>query len=389
MKKEDKLNMFWSPNSILSGVNAIKEVGVEARRLKGKKVLIVTDKGVSKAGLVEKVKELLKKEKLEVEIFNKVEPEPHIATVDLCTKIIKENKYDLVIGLGGGSSIDVAKGASAAAQNKMSIREYLGMDKIPEPGLPKILIPTTAGTGSEVSRAIVLIDEKTGAKTAAYSSYLLADIAIVDPLMTLTMPPKVTIDTGMDALVHAIEAYLSVNAHLHTDILALKAINLIGDNLRKVFANPKNIEARYNMCMGSLFAGMSFTGAGLGGVHALAYPLDSEYHFTHGRSNAVMLPYVMEFNEISSLPKFAIIAKEMGEKLEGLPLREAADKAIISIRKLLKDLAIPERLQDYGVPKEALPNLAKSGFTSGARLLPNNPRIIDLEGAMEIYKKAW
>lgn len=385
----NKTSMFWSPRIILSGVGAIENIGVEVRRLKGRKVLIVTDEGISKAGLVKKTQEILKSEELEMGVFDKVESEPHIRTVELCTSVIKGGSYDLVVGLGGGSSMDVAKTASVAVTNEASLRSYLGMDRIPKPGLPKILVPTTAGTGSEVSRAVILIDEKNGVKVAVYSPYLLADTAIIDPSMTLTMPPDVTVDTGMDALVHAVEAYLSLNANLHTDALALQAIKLIADNLAEVFANGKNIEARYNMSMASLMAGMAFTGAGLGAVHALAYPLATECHFTHGRSNAVMLPYVMEFNKISNFSKFAAMAEAMGEKTQNLCLRGAAGKAIVSVKELMENLGILGKLRDYGIPKEALPKLAEAGFVSGKRLLPNNPRAMHLEDAKEIYERAY
>lgn len=385
----NKTNVFWSPRVILSGPGAVKRIGVEARGLGADKVLIVTDKGVSGAGLLKKVRESLEKEGLQMEVFDEVEPEPGIRTVELCTRIIEEKNYDLIVGLGGGSSMDVAKAASVAVKIGGSIRDYLGMDKIPKPGLSKLLIPTTAGTGSEASRAVVLVDETDGTKKVAYSTYLLPDIAVVDPLMTVTMPPKVTVDTGMDALVHAIEAYTSVNANLHTDLLALKAIELIGGNLRKTFANGKNIETRYNMAMASLFAGMSFTGAGLGAVHALAYPLSTEYNLTHGRSNAVILPHVMDFNKISNLSKFRDIARAMGEQIRELSLREAAEKSVIAVKKLIRDLEMQERLRDYGVPEKALSELAESGFKSGIRLLPNNPRSISLEESKEIYKRAW
>ena len=303
--REIKIHPFLSPNRILFGIDAVKGLAPEVKQLGGEKVLIVTDPGLVEAGLVEAIKAPLDSDGIAFSLYDQVEPEPPARIVDQCAQYLKDEKCDLIIGVGGGSSLDVAKGASIMATNEGSILNYSGVDMVQKRGRPKILIPTTAGTGSEVTRVLVLTDEASNIKMAIYSNYVLSDVAIVDPMMTLSMPPKVTADTGIDALVHAIETYVSASATPFSDILAIEAIRLIAENLTKTFAKGENVEARYHMSLAATISGLAFGSGGLGAVHALSNPLGIEYHFPHGRINAIMLPHVMTFNIIGNPTKFA------------------------------------------------------------------------------------
>jgi alcohol dehydrogenase class IV len=386
--REVKTHAFLSPNRILFGIDAVKGVAAEAKQLGGKKVLIVTDPGLVEAGRVEAIKALLDSDGIAFSLYDQVEPEPSARIVDQCTQYLKDEKCDLIIGVGGGSSLDVAKGASIMATNEGNVLDYSGIDMVPKRGLPKILIPTTAGTGSEVTRIFVITDEASNLKKAVYSSYVLSDVAIVDPMMTVSMPPRVTADTGIDALVHAVETYVSVHATPFSDILAIEAITLIAENLTKAFAKGENVEARYHMSLAATIAGLAFGSGGLGAVHALSNPLGIEYHLPHGRTNAIMLPHIMTFNLMGNPTKFAWIAEAMGEEVGGLSPMEAAALAVEAVKELLSQIKIPIRLRDYDIPEKDIPKLVEGGMKV-ARLFVPNPRNLTQEDVEEIYRMAW
>ena len=381
-----KLNTFLSPGKIILGNGAASQAGEEVKKLGAGRALIVTDKGVLKAGLVAGVEESLKAQKIEFSIFDKVEAEPPARIMDECAQVVQEG-YDIIIGIGGGSSMDVAKGASIVATNKGKILDYAGTDKVPGKGVPKILLPTTAGTGSEATRTLVATDETANLKRAIHSDFALADIAIVDPLLTKSMPPVVTADTGMDALVHAIEAYVSFNATPFSDILAIEAIHLIAENLLAAYAKAENMEARFNMAFAATLGGAAFASGGLGAVHAVSNPLGIEYHLSHGRSNAVMLPYVVDYNKTGNLTKYAHIARVMGENTEGLPAYQAAEKLATSLLRLLEALGIPSKISAYGVSKKDIPKLAAGAMKSSHLFVPN-PRNLTEEDLKNIYTNA-
>ncbi len=385
---DQKIHSIISPNRILFGIGASREIGKEAKVLGGTKALIVTDPGVVKSGLVSSLRMNVEEAGLKVFLFDRVEPEPSASLVDESVQLAKENGVDVVIGIGGGSSLDIAKGASLLASNPGNVLDYCGLDLIPKKGLPKILVPTTAGTASEVTRVFVLTDKKDNMKKVVFSNYAIADLALVDPMLTIPMPSKVTADTGMDALVHAIETYVSVNATPFSDPLASKAIELIAKYLPMAFAKGENIEARYYMSLGSLLAGMAFASGGLGAVHALAYPLGTEYHLPHGRSNAIMLPHVMEFNSIGNRSRYAAIAEMMGKREGTIDLRAGVAKAVEAVTQLLDDVQIPYHLKDYGIPREAIPRLVEGGMRQ-ARLFVPNPRDLREKDVEAIYTKAW
>lgn len=385
---EIKTHVFLSPNRILFGIDAVKGLAAEVKQLGGSKVLVVTDPGVVGAGLVEAIKDPLDSEGISFSVYDKVEPEPAARVVEQCTQYLRDENCDLIIGVGGGSSLDVAKGASIMGTNEGRVLDFAGMDLVPKRGVPKILVPTTAGTGSEVTRVFVMTDEESDLKKAVYSIYALADVAIVDPMMTLSMPPKVTADTGIDALVHAIETYVAMTATPFSDIFAIEAIALIAENVTKAFAKGENLEARYNMSLAATIAGLAFGSGGLGAVHALSNPLGILYHLPHGRTNAIMLPHIMAFNLIGNPAKFAQIAEAMGEEVEGLSDMEAATLAVDAVKELLDQLKIPIQLRDYDIPQKDIPRLVE-GAMKVSRLFVFNPRDLTQEDVEEIYRMAW
>ncbi|MDI6707221.1 MAG: iron-containing alcohol dehydrogenase [Bacillota bacterium] len=379
---------FAVPNSIEIGTGIVEQLNEKVRKLGGKKVFIITDEGVLKAGLLERVKKPLAEGGIEFGCYTKVIPEPPVEQIQEIVNEVKDGGYDLLVGLGGGSSLDVTKVVSVIVTNGGAIGDYIGTDMVKKPGIAKILIPTTSGTGSEATNIAILTDVKEELKKGVVSPYLFADIALVDPSLTFTVPPKITANTGMDALIHAIEAFIAKKSNAFTDCIALEAIKLISDNLRTAVTDGENVEARYNMSLGSLMAGIAFGNAGVGAVHALAYPLGGQFHIAHGMANTLMLRYVMEYNVVSRMAKFKEIATAMGENVEGLSPREAAQKAIDAMIGLAEDIGVPTKLRQVDIPKEAIPKLAEAGIKV-TRLLSNNPRKLTLEDIETIYSNAW
>lgn len=379
---------FSTPSTIIFGVDTVKQLGEHVKRFHGKKAYIITDAGIAKAGLLDKVKDILKKDGIEVGYYDQVIPEPPIDTVDSIAQIVKSEGYEVLIGLGGGSSMDVTKVVSILVTNGGSAYDYVGVDKVTKPGLPTIMLPTTAGTGSEATPIAIFSFPKEEVKKGIVSPYLYASVAIVDPTFTYNLPPSITANTGMDALIHAIESYIARRTNKFTEGLSLMAMELIAKNLRTAVTDGTNVEARYNMSLGSLIAGISFANAGVGAVHAMAYPLGGQFHIPHGMANTLMLRYVMEYNIVSRMEKFAKIAEAMGEKVDGLSVREAAFKAIDAMVNLAKDIGVPTRLRDVNIPKEAIPKMAAAGINE-TRLLSNNPRVLTQKDLENIYYNAW
>jgi alcohol dehydrogenase class IV len=383
-----KAHIFYSPNKIVFGPETAKSLGNEVLQLGGKRVFIVIDPGVVKADLLQPIKASLESVKIPYVVYDRVEPEPPIRCVKEATDQFLLERCDVIIGLGGGSSLDVAKGVSVLATNGGNLLDLVGIDLVKKRGAPKILIPTTSGTGSEVTRVLVVTDENDNTKKVVNSIYAIADVALVDPLLTLSMPPKVTADTGTDALVHAIETYVSVNATPFSDMLAEKAIQWIGKYLPIAWAKGSNLEARYFMSLAATLAGMAFGSGGLGAAHALAYPIGTEYHLPHGRSNAIMLPHIMKYNLSGNPEKYANIAALMGKRIEGLSAREGAPLAIEAIHELLEILQIPYCLRDYGISKKDFPKFLE-GAMKFARLFVPNPRDLKEEDVLSIYEGAY
>ncbi len=306
---DHKVISLRSPHLILAGLGAFERLGPEAKGIGATRALVVTDKGVIDSGIGKKTKEILGKEGIGVEFFDRVIPDPDVACFEACLETARKQKFDLIIGIGGGSSMDIASITSVMLTNPGTVYDYFGVNLVKNPGVPCILIPTTAGTGAEVTPNAILTDTKEKLKKAVVSPYILPRVAIIDPLLTVSMPPSVTSSSGIDALTHAVESYTSNNANILTDLFAKEAMILIGRSLRTAVANGNNLEARYDMSIGSLYAGISLANAGVTAVHALAYPLGGTFNVAHGIANGLLLPYVMEFNVLGNIPKFAQIAQ--------------------------------------------------------------------------------
>lgn len=384
----ERVTLFRTTKRILFGLGAVEKTGPEAKLLKAKKILIVTDKGVIQVGLLGSVEKSLQSVGLPFVIFDGVEPDPRIEVVEKSVEKAKKEGIDLIIGFGGGSSLDIAKVTSIMITNTGKIDSFLGIDLVPNPGVPVILIPTTAGTGSEVTPIAILSDTKEKLKKGIVSAYLFPEVAIVDPKLTVSLPPSVTAFTGMDALTHAIEAFYSINATDLSDLLSFRAMELLSKNIRMAYAHGENLAARSNMMEGSLLAGIAFANAGVGAVHAFAYPLGGEFHLAHGLTNTLMLPYVMRYNIMGCPSKFAQMAKAFGEKVEGISELIGAEIAVRFVERLSDDLRVPRRLRDVGIPEDAIPRLAEAAMKV-TRLLANNPRKVTLEDAIAIYKSAY
>ncbi len=383
----EKTSTLLAPNKTMIGKGAVHETGKEIKTLGGSRALIVTDPGVMNAGLVFLVEDALRSEKIDFEVYAGVEPEPPARIVDEAAEVARKGAFDIIIGFGGGSSLDVAKGVAAMARNNGKIVDYAGTNMFTERGLPKILIPTTAGTGSEATWVCVITDEAENTKKSLYSSFLLPDVAILDPLVTVSMPPSVIADTGFDALAHAVESYVSVNATPYTRLMAYEAMRLIATNLPVAYGKGNDLRSRYNMLLASNLAGMAFTSGGLGACHGLAYPLGTEFHMPHGKSNAVMLVHVMEFNLTASLERYAEVAVAMGKHIDGLDMDEAAAKSVDAVRKLLAVVNISCKLSDYGIVAKDVHKLVQGGMKQ-ARFYVPNPRNLTEADIETIYLRA-
>jgi alcohol dehydrogenase len=383
-----KVFTFTGAKKIVFGQGSFETVLEQVRELKKSKPLVVLDQNLAKMGFREKIAGIFEKARCRFELFEKVEPEPRIELADEGAGVALKGKCDVIIGIGGGSAMDVAKAIAVIAGNKGKALDYLGLNKIPGPGLPKIMVPTTAGTGSEVTFTSVFVRKELKKKEGMNSPYLYPEIALLDPLLTVTLPPSPTATTGIDALCHAIESYTSINASPMSELVSLEAIRLIAENLRTCVHDGGNIMAREQMLLGSLYAGMGLANAGVTAVHSLSYPLGGKYCVPHGLANTVMLPAVMAFNLPGALEKFVVMAEMMGEITDGLPPREAAYLAIDAVEALIEDCGIQETLEDLNIPREAFPELAKVAMTV-ARPLENNPRKVTAEDAVMIYEDAY
>ncbi len=383
-----KVFPFSLPGVIYLGTDSLAKLSAEVEKMGANKVFLITDKGLMDARVAQKVEDCLADNGVEITVYSEVEREPSVENVERAANELKKGDYDLVIGLGGGSPLDVAKGSAVLANNEGSILDYVGVELIPKPGLPLVLIPTTAGTGAEVTKNAIFTDVKAQLKKGVVSEYLLPRVAIVDPKLTVSVPAKITAATGMDALTHAIESYTSLKATIQTDLYALEAIKLISGSLRRVVADGSDLEAREKMAAGSMFAGISLANAGVGAVHALAYPLGGQFGVSHGVANALLLPYVMEFNVIGDLEKFKNVAVAMGQVVTGKSDREAAFMALTAVQELSKDIGIPQSLKEVEVPKEALEKLSLAAIDV-KRLLNNNPRQVELDDIRKIYQAAY
>ncbi len=390
--KMSDIFMFQLPRKIIFGNGAIKRIGEEASGLfmRKTKILIVTDKGVIRAKLLEEAIASLQQYGFDITIFDKVMPDPPISLIMECTDLARGKSAEIIFGIGGGSSLDAAKAVSIMVPYKGEISDWLGANKVKHPGLPKILVPTTAGTGSELSNALVLTDDCSGDKIAVSSPYIFSDLSIIDPVLTLGLPPKITAESGMDAFSHALESFLTIKANPLSDVFSIKGIEIISKNLREAYAKGAyNLEARYGMCLGVCMGTMAIRSSGMGMIHGTCYPPAMKYHLSHGLAISIMMPYVMEYNLISNREKYAAIALAMGEKVENLSLRDTAEKAVIAVKRLIEDLGLPSKLREVGVQQEDCAEFAKTVVTRYQYHMENNPRNVTEQDILRIYESAW
>lgn len=378
---------FYIPTVTLMGIGAHKQLGEQIKTLGATKPFICTDKGITKAGLTQKIVDLIKQDAgVDCVVFDDTIPNPTDTNVHDGLKIFKDNGCDMIISLGGGSSHDCGKGIGIVATNGGNIRDFEGVNKSTKAMPAFIAINTTAGTGSEMTRFCIITDTSRKVKMAIVDWRVTPNIAINDPLLMVGMPPALTAATGMDALTHAVEAYVSTIATPVTDACALKAIQLISQNLRAAVAHGGDMVARDNMAYAEYLAGMAFNNASLGHVHAMAHQLGGFYDLPHGVCNAILLPHVQRFNMIAKVGRFVDIAIAMGEVVDGLSQRDAAEKALEAIKTLSADVGIPSGLKELGVQKQDLPVMAENAQKDACGL--TNPRCPTLEDVIEIYKSA-
>lgn len=381
---------FIMPAHTVVGSGAVEQVGEQCRKRGWKKALIVTDKIMLNLGLVARVQELLGAAGVGSAVYAGVNTEPIVEFVQEGLQRFNDEGCDLVVAVGGGSPIDAAKAVAVMATNPGSIEQYKGIGKIGAPGAPLVAIPTTAGTGSEATLYTVITDQKTDVKMLIGSPYLMPTLAVVDPLLTLSSPPGVTAATGVDALVHAIEAYVSVKRQPMTDIFCLSAMELLAGNIRQAWSNGNNIEAREKMMLGAMQAGIAFSNSSVALVHGMSRPIGANFHIAHGVSNAALLAVVTEFSLIGDPVRYGHVARAMGEPTEGLSVMEAADLAVKAIRRLVKDIKIPS-LKQLGVDRDRLlelaPAMADAAIDSGSPA--NNPRKPTRQEIIDLYSLAY
>ncbi len=375
------------PTQIHFGQGIINTLPKIINDLGGSKPLVVMDPGLVKAGQDIPVTTPLTEAGIEFILYDNVDPEPGLRLADRGAEIAKENSCDCVIGIGGGSAMDVAKAIAILLTNGGRAEDYIGLGKIKKPGVPKIMVPTSAGTGAEVTFTAVFINEKTGSKAGMNGEPLYPEAAVLDPSLTLSLPPQVTASTGIDALTHALEAYTSIQAHQVSEMYSLEAIDLIVNNIRSAYADGRNMEARSNMLLASLLGGKALAIAGVGLVHAMAYPLGGMFGISHGLANAVLLPYVTEYNLIGNLKKHALLAELFGVDTSKLPLRDAAAELVEELHLLNSDLNIPATLKELDIPADKIQEMAEIALTV-ARPVENNPRQPNKVEVMALYEYA-
>lgn len=379
------INKFVMPE-VIFGHNSLYQVGESCIRLGAKNVLIVTDRGVMEAGWTDVVEKSCKNAGLSYTSFNEITTNPKDYEAELGANVYVENECDAIIGIGGGSAIDVAKAVAILVTNGGTISEYEGVDQIKKPLPPLIMAATTAGSGSEVSQFSVIVDSKKKKKMTIISKSLVPDIAIIDPLTLSTKHDHLTASTGLDVLTHAIESYVSVAATALTEVYSRNAIRLVSKYLRPSVASRLNKEAKEHMAMASLQAGLAFSNAILGAVHAMSHSVGGRYPLLHGDVNAVLLPHVMDFNLLAAPQKFCDIAELLGEHTEGLSVYEAGKKAIEHVKQLSLDIGAPQSLSEMGLEETILRELSCLALNDACMI--TNPRDIKEKDVERLFHQA-
>ncbi|WP_338752252.1 iron-containing alcohol dehydrogenase [Bacillus sp. FJAT-52991] len=382
----NKQSEFHMPAVNLLGQGSVNETGARLAGLGAKKTLLVTDAGLHGLGISENIAKIIREAGVEVSIFPKAEPNPTDKNVAEGLEAYHAENCDSIVTLGGGSSHDAGKAIALVAANGGKIHDYEGIDVSKNPMVPLIAINTTAGTGSEVTKFTIITDSERKVKMAIVDKHVTPALSINDPELMAGMPPALTAATGLDALTHAIEAYVSTAATPITDALAIQAIKIVPKYLPRAVANGADMEAREQMVYAQSLAGMAFNNASLGYVHAIAHQFGGFYNFPHGVCNAILLPYVCKFNLISRVERYAEIAAYLGENVDGLSTREAAEKGIEAIERLANDLNIPKGFEELGAKEEDIPTLAENAMKDACAL--TNPRKAKLEEIIQIIKNA-
>lgn len=374
---------------IIFGRGAVKQVGQEVKKAGVRKGLIVSDPVVSTLPVMEDIGTALRQSGLDFTVYDGVTGEPTLEMVQGGLAVYRKENCDFIIAVGGGSAIDTAKAVSVMATNPGSIEDYKGAGKITNAGVSMTAIPTTAGTGSEVTPYTIITDTNTDVKMLISSPLVMPQLAIVDPLLTLSCPPGITASVGIDALTHAIEAYVSLKAQPMSDLFSLSAIRLISQNLVRAWKDGNDIEARESCLLGALQAGIAFSNSSVALVHGMSRPIGAYFHIAHGASNAAILPLIMEFSCPGNPSRYAKIAEVMGEDITGKTDDEASLLAVKAVQKLNDDIQI-QSLRSLGVDPERLeqlaPQMAADAIESGSPA--NNPRQASKEEIIELYRQA-
>jgi alcohol dehydrogenase class IV len=377
---------FEAPARLTFGVGALAKLP-ELSAGMGTRTLVISDPGIAKAGILDRVQALLQQAGVSGDAFTQVEPNPSIETVQAAHDMFRRSRAAFVVAVGGGSAMDVGKVVAVLAAHGGTVLEYEGMGKVPGAGVPVVAIPTTAGTGSEVTVFSVITDRQRKFKLTVGSPFLVPQVAICDPELTLSMPQPLTAATGMDALTHGIECYVNTVHNPIAKTLALEATRLIGGALRTAYANGRDLAGRTAMLLASTMAAMAFARTRLGNVHAMSHPLGAQFDIPHGVANAILLPYVMAWNLVACYDTYPQIAQALGERVDGLAPHAAAQAAVDAVRRLSRDVGIPERLRDLGVTREGIPRLADDAMKSGNILV--NPRATTRADIVTLFETAY
>ena len=382
-----KVLTFLSPTKIYMGINSHEKLNEIIADWGIKKLYFLSDGGVVGTEVFKSIENILRENHVTFEIFTDIEPDPSANTMEKAYSIYTTIEASALLALGGGSTMDVGKAVGILATNGGRIHDYEGIDKFVNPPLPLIAIPTTAGTGSEVSGSCVITDTDLDLKMSIRNAALNpAKVAILDPIALRTLPATVAAHAAVDAFVHAFESYISLNASLITDAMNLHAMELIAHNIRPFVSNRSNLDAGLSMLCAASLAGMTFGLTGLGNVHCMARFVGTFFHVSHGLSNAICLPYGAEFNLMANPEKYARVALAMGEDIHGLTTLERGQKAIEAIKHLCKDLNIPEKLRYIGGTEDKMSEMAKLAFEANYNRW--NPRYTTYEDFLALFKKA-
>jgi len=371
--------VFQTAQRIVAGAHTFERIVDHLQPFAGQSAFVLAQPSMQRQGFLEQLQSALEQLDISFRVSLNIKPEPTVDNIEFVFREMSEGACDFVVGLGGGSVLDAAKLMSVLHTNPLGIRDMLGINKVTAPGLPTVLIPSTSGTGSEVTPNAIVTFPEEEVKIGVVSPYLLPKLVVLDPVLTVGLPPAITAATGMDAFTHALESFISKKANPFSDMLALESIRLISGSIERAYRNGDELEAREAMLLGSMYGGMALTCAGTAAVHAMAYPIGGKFHVAHGVANSMLLPHVMEFNLDAIEAKLTQVASTMG-------LAPTAEAALRQIREWTRALEIPQDLSTFGVREEHLADLAVAA-SRVTRLMDNNPKSMTLPDIERIYRK--